>query len=156
MMARKLQIKRGQKVNMPALAAGELGFATDENTVYVGTGTKNVVVGGEQVTVDDPINDSDPANKGYVDRRTTPRIYKSILSANKWDGGIQNTDDLGESVDGKVVIVGLDENATNEQYIAAANAMFKVTVNEYPSVMCLGEIPTVDIPIVTTVLGGEW
>ncbi len=29
-MARKLQIKRGRKANMPALAEGELGFATDE------------------------------------------------------------------------------------------------------------------------------
>lgn len=43
-MARKLQIKRGLKKNMPALAEGEMGFATDEKKVYVGTGTENVPV----------------------------------------------------------------------------------------------------------------
>lgn len=43
-MARKLQIKRGQKANMPTLAEGELGFTTDEKKVYIGTGSENIPV----------------------------------------------------------------------------------------------------------------
>lgn len=44
MMARKLQIKRGLKKDMPTLAEGELGFAIDEKKVYIGTGSENVSV----------------------------------------------------------------------------------------------------------------
>lgn len=44
MMARKLQIKRGQKKDMPQLAEGELGFAIDEKKIYIGTGSENVSV----------------------------------------------------------------------------------------------------------------
>ncbi len=43
-MARKLQLKRGQKADMPILAEGEPGFALDERRLYVGTGTENVPV----------------------------------------------------------------------------------------------------------------
>ncbi len=43
-MARKLQIKRGRKANMPALAEGELGFATDEKKGLYWDGEENVPV----------------------------------------------------------------------------------------------------------------
>ena len=51
MMARKLQIKRGLKKDMPTLAEGELGFAIDEKSVYIGTGTENIPVGQGGVIV---------------------------------------------------------------------------------------------------------
>jgi len=44
MMARKLQIKRGKKADMPTLAEGEFGLALDERRLYIGTGTENVPI----------------------------------------------------------------------------------------------------------------
>lgn len=38
----KIQIKRGQKKNMPILSEGELGFAMDEKAVYIGMGEENI------------------------------------------------------------------------------------------------------------------
>lgn len=40
-MARKLQIKRGSKANLPALDKGELGLALDTNELFVGGDTAN-------------------------------------------------------------------------------------------------------------------
>lgn len=48
-----LQIKRGTGAAMPLLAAGELAFAVDSNTLYVGTGAANVPVNANVVTMDD-------------------------------------------------------------------------------------------------------
>lgn len=59
-MARKLQIKRGQKKDMPQLAEGELGFALDEEAVYIGTGTKNVPISALGGVV---VNNSAPDNR---------------------------------------------------------------------------------------------
>ena len=41
-MARRLQLKRGLKANLPTLEAGEPGFTTDEGKLYIGTGSANV------------------------------------------------------------------------------------------------------------------
>ena len=43
-MARKFQIKRGLKENIPTLAQGELGFTTNSNAeqLYVGNGATNI------------------------------------------------------------------------------------------------------------------
>lgn len=51
-----LQIKRGNGAAMPLLAAGELAFAVDSNTLYVGTGAANVPVNANVVTTDDEGN----------------------------------------------------------------------------------------------------
>ena len=47
-MSRRIQIKRGLLADMPILAVGELGYATDTNELYVGT------VEGVNVQVNDP------------------------------------------------------------------------------------------------------
>lgn len=39
-----LQFKRGKKANLPTLAAGEPGWVTDENRLYIGTGNGNVAL----------------------------------------------------------------------------------------------------------------
>lgn len=46
-MARKLQIKRGPLANLPILAEGEMGFTTDEKSLYIGTSSGNTKVTAE-------------------------------------------------------------------------------------------------------------
>jgi hypothetical protein len=41
-MANKIQIKRGNKTNLPILDVGEPAICTDTNEIYVGTGSKNI------------------------------------------------------------------------------------------------------------------
>lgn len=41
---RTLQFKRGEKANLPTLAAGEPGWVTDEKRLYIGTGSENVAL----------------------------------------------------------------------------------------------------------------
>lgn len=43
-MATTIQFKRGQKAGIPTLAAGEPGWVTDENRLYIGTGSGNVAL----------------------------------------------------------------------------------------------------------------
>ncbi|MEG0779500.1 MAG: bacterial Ig-like domain-containing protein [Oscillospiraceae bacterium] len=43
-MAQKLQIKRGNKAQMPVLAAGEPAFALDEGKLYLGDGVSNIAL----------------------------------------------------------------------------------------------------------------
>jgi hypothetical protein len=49
-----IQLKRGLKVNLPTLAAGEIAFTTDEKLVYVGDGAKNYCVGTVASGIGDP------------------------------------------------------------------------------------------------------
>lgn len=48
-MGRKLQIKRGLKAQLPALAPGELGLTTDEGKVYVGNGGNVALARADEV-----------------------------------------------------------------------------------------------------------
>ena len=43
-MSRTIQIKRGLKANLPALAVGELGFTIDTHEVFIGSAAGNVPV----------------------------------------------------------------------------------------------------------------
>lgn len=54
-MANTLQIKRGQKSNISTLLSAELGYATDTQEVYIGTGSSNIRI----LTEDDQYTDSD-------------------------------------------------------------------------------------------------
>jgi len=49
-MAHKIQIKRGNKADLPVLNDGELGLCLDTNEVYVGNNGTNVPVGGTATT----------------------------------------------------------------------------------------------------------
>ncbi|KJR48391.1 hypothetical protein UF75_1189 [Desulfosporosinus sp. I2] len=44
-MPQVVKIKRGLKINLPTLVAGEMGFCTDTKEVYIGDGAANVLVG---------------------------------------------------------------------------------------------------------------
>ena len=49
-MARKIQIKRGNKANLPTLAQGELAYCQDEQGLYIGSSSGNKPVGGKAIT----------------------------------------------------------------------------------------------------------
>ncbi|MEK5065893.1 GDSL-type esterase/lipase family protein [Cytobacillus sp. FSL R5-0596] len=50
-MARKIQVKRGPKVNLPTLSVGEFGFTTDTKEVFIGSDSENVkLASDEQLT----------------------------------------------------------------------------------------------------------
>lgn len=48
MMARKLQIRRGNNANIPTLSPGEFGLATDTAKLYVGGESGNLEVAMKQ------------------------------------------------------------------------------------------------------------
>ena len=54
-MTNTLQIKRGQKTNIPVLSTGEYGYTEDTQEVFIGTGSSNIRV----LTEDDLYTDSD-------------------------------------------------------------------------------------------------
>ncbi len=123
-MARKLQIKRGLKKDMPTLAEGELGFAKDEKKVYIGTGTENVPV------------------------TLKPEYAKLTMLASKWDKTTSKYSFEAEYPSDKYDIeVGPSDDATAEQMQAYGAAL--IPINSTANVaVAKGEIPTVDIPLV--------
>lgn len=48
-MADSIQIKRGAEAAIPALADGELGYCTDSEKLYIGTGSRNVQLAANSV-----------------------------------------------------------------------------------------------------------
>jgi hypothetical protein len=54
-MANQIIIKHGIKTNLPVLSNSELGFVTDEQELYIGTGSANIRI----LTEDDIYTDSD-------------------------------------------------------------------------------------------------
>lgn len=49
-MARKIQIKRGNKSKLPTLAQGELALTLDEQGLWAGGSNGNIPVGGKAIT----------------------------------------------------------------------------------------------------------
>lgn len=78
-MSIKLQIKRGKKANLPKLAAGEPGFTTDEQKLYIGTGSDNVAMAREDhnhAGVYQPVGD-------YLTSETDPTVPAWAKAASK-------------------------------------------------------------------------
>lgn len=132
-MARKLQIKRGQKKDMPQLAEGELGFAIDEKKVYIGTGSENVSVSATTkadvglVNVDNTSDANKPVStavqtalNGKVDKETGKGLssndftaaYKSKLD-NAPDNTKQEIDLLKQSIPATVPASGWSSAPTS-------------------------------------------
>ena len=49
-MARKIQIKRGNKAKLPTLAQGEMALCLDEQSIYIGGASGNIPAGGKAIT----------------------------------------------------------------------------------------------------------
>lgn len=43
-----IQLRRGNEVDLPILESGEPAFTTDTKNLYIGTGTENVQISGDQ------------------------------------------------------------------------------------------------------------
>lgn len=125
-MARKLQIKRGQKKNMPVLAEGELGFALDEKTVYVGTGAENVQVG---------------AKATYA---------KMTMLASGWSNGSYSFEGTYPAAQYDLEI-GPSDTATAEQMQAYGAALIPISTDSNIAI-AKGEVPTIDIPLAIKVV----
>lgn len=127
-MARKLQIKRGVKANMPTLAEGELGFAKDEKKVYIGTGTENVPVSA-----------------------TRPVYVKTTMTAAGWDKTAKtySFEDTYPHAECDIDIA-YAKTCTAEQLDAWSAAMLAGDT-ESNVITAIRDVPTIDIPIIVEV-----
>lgn len=88
-MARNVAVRhyRGLLANMPALLDGELGFATDTNQLYIGSGSGNVLInssGGSgnsvQATVDFGIPPGDVITEDTTAKATVAAAWVTAIS----------------------------------------------------------------------------
>lgn len=127
-MARKLQIKRGMKANMPTLAEGELGFTKDEKKVYIGTGTENVPVSA-----------------------TRPVYVKATMTAAGWNKTAKTYSFEGTYPHAEYDIdIAYAKTCTTEQLDAWSAAMLAGDT-ESNVITAIRDVPTVDIPIIVEV-----
>lgn len=85
-MADKIQIRRGRKVDMPQLSAGELGFAVDTGEVFIGNGEENANI---------PLGaKGDKGNNGTNGVTYTPHVSSNGTLSWTNDGGLENPADI--------------------------------------------------------------
>lgn len=161
-MARKLQIKRGKKANMPALAAGEMGFATDEKKVYIGTGSENVPVSATtkaDVGLDNVDNTSDmnkpvstAVQTALNGKSNKPTYVKMTLTAVNWNKTTKTYSFESTYPHAQYDInVAYAKTCSTGQLDAWNGAMIAGDI-ESTVITALGEVPTVDIPIIVEVV----
>lgn len=121
----KLQIKRGEKKKLPHLAEGELGFTTDENKVYIGTAKGNISISSVR-----------------------PERIETIMRADGWDIDTKTYSFETRYPHSQFDIeIAYAKTCTPEQLSAWNDAILAgdITLN---IVTALGDMPTVDIPII--------
>lgn len=89
-----IQLKRGLKVNLPTLGAGELAFTTDDHLVYVGDGANNYLVGRVIYGSGDPVGNGVAGNL-YVNT-TTSGIFLSQGAGWMGVGGLGSVTQLSQ------------------------------------------------------------
>lgn len=160
-MARKLQIKRGQKKDMPQLAEGELGFAIDEKKVYIGTGSENVSVSATTkadvglVNVDNTSDANKPVSTAVqtaLNGKSNKPIYvKMTLTAANWNKttktySLESTYPYAQYD----VRVSYAKTCTAAQLDAWNGA--GMAGDDVSNIMtAINEVPTVDIPVILEV-----
>ena len=75
-MANKIQIRRGNKANLPTLSAGEPAFCTDTNQLFVGNGSTNIEY-AKQISVDS-LNSQMNENTQNINNHKTESIYEQF------------------------------------------------------------------------------
>jgi len=86
-----IKIKRGTEANIPTLEAGELAFTTDTHKLFVGDGTNNHQVGGEDV-----VSKANTALQNVVED-TTPQLGGDLDMNGHLIGG-NSESDLSDAV----------------------------------------------------------
>lgn len=99
-MERKIQIKRGEKADLPTLSEAEFGWCTDTQELYIGQGDGNNV----------KLNTQDPADIG-----ASPSDHDHDSQYLKLTGGKLTGDLIGESIQGSWL-----QSRTKENLGAAA------------------------------------
>lgn len=93
---RKLQLRRGPKIDLPTLAEGEPGFTTDENKLYIGTGTNNVEfaradhIHTQYAPIASPTFTGTPKAPAAATDYTTYRLRNMALMSSAPSGAIGN------------------------------------------------------------------
>jgi hypothetical protein len=132
-MAVAIQVRRGTKaalVSHGALAAGELGFTTDEKLVYVGDGTNNYLVGKVTGAAGDPSGNL-VAGTIYINT-TSNRLF--FCNGSTWTqvgaAGIATLDDLSDGTNyQRVAAADVDASGHVTQIYDGATAVTANTVN---------------------------
>ena len=131
-MANTLQVRRGAKLSLPTLDAGELGLCTDTYEVFVGDGSDNhqfvlYDADGKITSVTDPTANQDVATKLYVDTNAI-----SHVAADVGIGGVPGptfptlrrctiATDTGIITPGDgpdLMLNGTDDNSPDQEFIA--------------------------------------
>lgn len=120
---RKIQIKRGLKANMPTLSEGELGFATDDKELYIGTDEGNKFIGASPI-----------------------QIQTMTLVASGWSLERYSLESMYPATTYDITIEP-NNTCTKIQLAAwsAANIVGNATSN---TIRAFGTVPTVDIPVI--------
>ena len=84
-MSRKLQLKRGNKAQLPTLAPGEPGWVVDENRLYIGTGDQNIPIGNSgDIAAHNTASDAHSAQ--FAGKAALGKAYTGTLSVTGWTG----------------------------------------------------------------------
>nr|DAE34596.1 MAG TPA: tail protein [Caudoviricetes sp.] len=83
MAYKKLQIRRGPKAQLPTLAEGELGYCTDTNQMFVGSGSGNTEIETKQVLTATLASGSTSLsfNNSAITTDSAVDVYTSIFGA---------------------------------------------------------------------------
>ena len=150
------------KRQRPTLAEGELGFATDEKKVYVGTGSENIEVsavtkadvglGNVDNTSDADKPVSEAVRTALNDKSNKPSYVKATMTAAGWNKTTKTYSFESTYPHAQYDIeIAYAKTCTSAQLDAWNGAMLAGDI-ESNVVTALGDVPAVDIPIIVEVV----
>ena len=131
-MAHKIQVKRGNKANLPTLDVGEFGLCQDTNELFIGnSGNQKIFpptaptisdVEGLQTALDNKVDDSQVLTNVPVNAKFTDTTYSEITTA-EIDTGTAST---LRAITGRRMKHALDKKVDTSKVLTdvPANAVF--------------------------------
>ena len=116
-MAKKLQFYRGPKGSIPTLSPGEPGWVTDENRLYVGTGSENVGIPN--------MEDLNQVGSFYVEVTGNDGTYTSDHSAQEIYEAYQAD---------KAVFAKIGENIVPLTYVSLSGSTYSAQFNVFSGI----------------------
>lgn len=101
-MAVKIQIKRGTKANLPTLAPGEWGLATDTREVFIGSGSGNIPVATLDSNGKIPGGNLDLSGYVPASRKINGKALTSDISLTASDVGAATTGYVDSAIGGAI------------------------------------------------------